>query len=76
MENEFKELSYLIRCAPIDIVLGEKKIVWMNDRWYLFNKDKLVGSIQEDKIGNALKWLMGEWWIETQGHDYTFDTDH
>lgn len=76
MKNEFEELSYLVRHAPIDIVLGDKKMVWMNDRWYLYNGEHFNGSVAEDYISIAFEWLVNDWWIETQGHDYIVDMEY
>jgi len=71
MEHEFAELSYLVRHAPVDIVLRNKRLVWMNDRWYFSENDKLTGeSVHESQIDKAFKWLVNDWWIEAKGHQY------
>lgn len=73
MQNEFSELSYLVRHAPVDIVLGGKRMVWMNNRWYLSIGFNIEQSVPEEKIDEAFKWLVNDWWKETQGHPYKGD---
>jgi hypothetical protein len=70
--HEFDELSYVIRNAPVDLTCQNRKIVWMNHRWYLKDFNEILEeSVPEEDFHKAIKWLIDPFWIRENKHEYS-----
>jgi hypothetical protein len=71
MISDFSELSYLLANAPVDLVCQNRRVIYMNNRWYLEENGKLLDySIMEDDFHNALTWLVDDFWVQETGRHY------